>query len=229
MASTTQRLFSWGRVLAGFAANERRTITPGLVDVAGNVLNARKITVVPEWNVKVVSQDQANGTFDLQNISDVALGASTVIWYASAEKDAAPFGDVLATGLPKTTALAPEVTGSAAGPASIPVEIFNGQKDISRIAATGLATLAQCRNGLIMIDTVGAAVIVTLPTGTVAENGLEVILKREGANLATVAGGGGDTVDGAANVALPVDYDSVTLVYMFTGLGAVAGTDWKIV
>lgn len=75
---------------------------------------------------------------------------------------------------------------------------------------------------LVLVDATSGAVTATLPTAAVKE-GSQVIVKKIDAsvNAVTVEGNGAETIDGALNVSLPAQYDSVTL--------ASDGTQWWVV
>lgn len=72
---------------------------------------------------------------------------------------------------------------------------------------------------LIVVDTTGGNITVSLPAVATAGDGFVVTLKRitAGANTLTIDPSGAETVEGAATLALPTQYTSVMLVSRSTG------------
>jgi len=105
------------------------------------------------------------------------------------------------------------------------------QKVLVNVNATATITTTEVADGLVIVDSSVAQVVVILPTNAllVANLGAErtgrtLIIKRAGGFLAAVTAGVGNTIDGVAagtQVNLPVDNDSITLM--------LSGTEWQII
>lgn len=75
---------------------------------------------------------------------------------------------------------------------------------------------------LVLVDATAGAVTATLPTAASKEGSKVTVKKTDvSVNAVTVEGDGSETIDGAANVSLAAQYDSVTV--------ASDGTEWWIV
>ena len=214
MAESGQKLSQWGVYLVN--ANHRVTIDPELRDSNGAVLAPRNIQLIPEGIAICPSRDTGTGTFDIQNITD---NNEQIFWYAEYNHSTT-----------QTPFQASQITVGAAGAvtSAIPplaIEVFDGRKDITVInAGPSAPTVAEMRNGFIELGSAAAHdCTLPVPAALALEDGLEVIFKRNGANLVTITAGLGSTIDGLADVQLPLNNDSVTLVYQN------ANTNWEIV
>ena len=90
------------------------------------------------------------------------------------------------------------------------IEFMNVQRSVARASARTVtsATTATTNDGLILVDTTGGAVTVTLPDPTTCEN-TQLIIKRisAGGNNVTIGG----TTDGTLNRTLGSQYATISL------------------
>lgn len=101
------------------------------------------------------------------------------------------------------------------------IEFMNVQRSVARASARTVtsATTATTNDGLILVDTTGGAVTVTLPDPTTCEN-TQLVIKRisGGGNNVTIGG----TVDGTISPTLTVQWASMMVWSNGTGWFKVA-------